>query len=71
MLVSQRLIERSSLAEARRWPSGLNATLLTGLVWPLRESNSVPVTLSQIFTVLSQLPEARRWPSGLNATLNT
>ena len=37
--------------------------------WPLRANSSLPVALSQIFTVWSLLPEARRWPSGLNATL--
>ena len=59
------------LAEARRWPSGLNATLVTQPAWPLRANSSLPVALSQIFTVWSPLADARRWPSGLNATLVT
>ena len=62
---------RSSLAEAMRWPSGLNATLLTSPVCPLRVRTSWPVAASHTFTVLSWLAEARRLPSGLNATLLT
>ena len=46
-----RLVE--ALADARRWPSGLNATLETEPAWPLRTNCSLPVALSQIFTVLS------------------
>ena len=59
----------SSLPEAMRVPSGLNATVFTGRhgvgrwVWP--------VTASQSRTVWSRLPEAIRVPSGLNATLAT
>ena len=52
-------------------PSGLNATLLTAPVCPLRVRVSWPVAASQTFTVWSSLPEARRLPSGLNATLVT
>ena len=61
----------SWLPDARRWPSGLNATLVTQPAWPLRAKSSLPVALSQIFTVWSKLADARRWPSGLNATLGT
>ena len=43
----------SRLADARRWPSGLNATLMTAPAWPLRANSSLPVALSQIFTVWS------------------
>ena len=60
---------RSELAEASRLPSGLNATLQTSSVCPLRVRNSCPVAASQIFTVWSKLPEASRLLSGLNATL--
>ena len=62
----------SALAEARRWPSGLNATLPDHTGMALEgEQTSLPVAASQIFTVWSPLAEARRWPSGLNATLLT
>ena len=54
-----------------RLPSGLNATLLTQPVCPLRVRISWPVAASHTFTVLSQLPVAMRLPSGLNATLLT
>ena len=37
----------------------------------LEGESSLPVALSQIFTVWSLLADARRWPSGLNATLMT
>jgi hypothetical protein len=52
-------------------PSGLNATLFTQSVCPLRERASWPVAASHTFTVLSQLPLTMRLPSGLNATLVT
>ena len=52
-------------------PSGLNATLVTPPVCPLRVRVSWPVAASHTFTVLSPLAEASRWPSGLNATLLT
>ena len=52
-------------------PSGLNATLLTPPVCPLRVRVSCPVAASHTFTVPSQLAEASRLPSGLNATLET
>ena len=58
-----------ALPEARRWPSGLNATLETPPAWPFRANSSLPVALSQIFTVWSLLADASRWPSGLNATI--
>ncbi len=58
----------SWLPEARRWPSGLNATHRTQPAWPSRAKSSLCVAQSQIFTVWSWPPEARRWPSGLNAT---
>ena len=62
----------SPLAEARRCPSGLNATPNTRSVcpvsgWPI----GWPVSAFHNRTVSSQLAEASRCPSGLNATLNT
>ena len=55
-----------------RLPSGLNATLVTQPVCPLRAGRSAaPVSASHTFTVLSPLPVAMRLPSGLNATLVT
>src|SRR5207253_1292979 len=56
---------------ARRLPSGLKATLVTALVWPLRVRASWPVAASHTFTVWSHEPLARRLPSGLKATLVT
>ena len=62
----------SSLPEASRCPSGLNATLFTASVWPVSGSPmGWPVSASHSRTVLSSLPEASRCPSGLNATLYT
>ena len=54
-----------------RLPSGLNATLVTVSVCPLRERISWPLSASHTFTVLSWLPLTMRLPSGLNATLMT
>ena len=68
---SQTFTVPSSLAEASRLPSGLNATLMTSPVCPLRVRVSCPVPASHTFTVLSSLAEASRLPSGLNATLVT
>ena len=48
-----------------RLPSGLNATLLTIWVCPLRARTSWPVSASHTFAVLSTLPEAMRLPLGL------
>ena len=58
----------SSLAEARRRPSGLNATPMTPVVWPRKVSDflagvGVPEPHRAVL-----LAEARRRPSGLNAT---
>ena len=59
----------SSLAEARRCPSGLNATLVTAPVWPVSGAPiGWPVSAFHSRTVWSSLAEARRCPSGLNAT---
>jgi hypothetical protein len=41
----------SSLADATRFPSGLNATPKMLLVWPLRGNSSCPVAASHTFTV--------------------
>src|SRR5207245_2406166 len=58
-----------ALPEARRRPSGLNATPTPS---PFSmETSSLPVAQCQIFTVSVQSPEATRLPSGLNATLQT
>ena len=65
---SQTLTVPSTLAEAMRVPSGLNATPKTQLACPLSVSTSSPVAASQTFTDLSSLAEAMREPSGLNAT---
>ncbi len=62
---------RSMLADASRFPSGLNATLKTALVCPFNVSDSAPLVASHTFTVASLLADASRFPSGLNATLQT
>ena len=56
-----------------RLPSGLNATLVTTSVCPLRTRTSWPFSASHTFTVSSDtaVPETMRLPSGLNATLDT
>src|SRR5271156_3119861 len=65
----------SQLLEARVCPSGLNATLVTVLVWPVRGwPKGAGCAGSVRFhnrTVSSSLREARVRPSGLNATLST
>ena len=59
----------SQLAEASRCPSGLNATLITGPVWPVSGApRGWPVSAFHTRTVPSALAEASRCPSGLNAT---
>lgn len=50
-VASQIFTVPSRLAEAMRWPSGLNATRQTVLVWPRRVRASRPVVASQTFTV--------------------
>src|SRR5271166_6977427 len=55
--------------EARVFPSGLHATLVTALVCPSKVLSGLPVAVSQSFTMLSREPEARVFPSGLQATL--
>ena len=53
-----------------RWPSGLNATLVTASVWPvIGGPTGWPDPASQRRRVLSLLAETMRRPSGLNATL--
>src|SRR2546423_388741 len=70
-LASQTLTVLSRLAEARRRPAALQATLETSWVCPLRVRASRPLVASQTLTVLSRLAEARRRPSALQATLKT
>src|SRR5262249_8576675 len=48
-------------------PSGLNASELTCLVWPLRKARCCPLATSQIMMVLFLRAEARVLPFGLNA----
>ena len=55
----------SPLPETMRCPSGLNATLSTGSVWPVSGwPTGWPVSASHSRTVLSQLPETMRVPVG-------
>ena len=60
----------SPLAEARRCPSGLNATSNTWPVCPVSGAPiGWPVSAFHNRTVWSRLAEARRCPSGLIAAL--
>src|ERR1700752_4552566 len=65
----------SVLAEARVGPSGLNGTLVTTVVWPVRGWLSgvgwVGLLRFHNRMVASVLPEARVCPSGLKATPQT
>ena len=62
----------STLADASRVPSGLNATDQTPLVWPVSGSpTGYLVAGSHNRTVSSSLADASRVPSALNATDNT
>ena len=58
----------SALPEARRDPSGLQATACTGLEWPRMVKSSLPFARSQTLIRLSCPPEANRLPSGLHVT---
>jgi hypothetical protein len=59
----------SALPEARRLPSGLNASLDTSSVCPWSGERRVwPVSTSHSLTVRSALPDAIVLPSGLKAT---
>ena len=58
----------STLVVASSLPSGLNATPITGSVWPIRIRVRAPVAVSHSRAVLSTLAVASRLPSGLNAT---
>ena len=49
-------------------PSGLKATLVTPLVWPVSVRRIRPVATSQTVMSPSRLPVASRRPSGLKAT---
>ena len=65
---SHTLTVLSSLPLARRWPSGLKVTLVTGPVCLRRVRVSCPMSTSYSRTVPSAEALARRRPSGLNAT---
>src|SRR5215831_506179 len=61
----------SSLADARRFVSGLQATLFTESVWPVRVSNSLPVAASHSFVVLSSLPSRQAYIRAPGHAFNT
>src|SRR3970040_1664640 len=61
----------SSELEARRLPSGLNATLRTRSPWPWKRPISAREATSHSRMLRSAEPDARRAPSGLNATIQT
>src|SRR4051812_21806507 len=69
VVASQTRAVVSLLPVRTRLPSGLNATLVTLPVCPLRAAFSCPVSASQTRAIVSQLPVSTRLPSGLNATL--
>src|SRR5262249_55366163 len=72
LVESQTFTVLSKLAEARCFPSGLNATRLTTPVGPRKVRTRSPlISALQIRTVLSSPPEATHRPSGLNATPQT
>ena len=60
-----------SIALASVFPSGLNATLMTSLVYPVRVLRHSPVSRSHKRRVPSRPPLVSVFPSGLNATLKT
>ncbi len=70
-VASQTRIVPSRLAEARRWPRGLNTTQPQLSLCPRRASTSRKVDASQTRTILSSPVETRRLPSGLKATPST
>jgi hypothetical protein len=53
---------------ARRWPSGLNATLYTPLVCPLRANSSLPVPVSPVIRMLQSVAATRRIVSSASTT---
>ena len=61
----------SAPPDATSRPSGLKATLLTCITWPVRDLNSFPVAASQILALRSRPPEASSFPSGLKAREST
>jgi hypothetical protein len=62
----------SLLPDASVRPSGLNATLLTGRVWPASGAPScLCASASHSRIVVSPLPDASVRPPGPNATLLT
>ena len=62
----QSLTDWSTLALATILPSGLNATVVTALLWPGIVTSIFPSGIAQRVTVL--LPAASTFPSGLQAT---
>jgi hypothetical protein len=62
---------RAWLAVARGAPSGLNATLVRGPVWPVNVYTFWPVVEFQSWAVPSGLAAISRVPSGLNASATT
>ena len=71
MAASHTFTVLSPLAEARRLPSGLNATLVTPLVCPLRVSSLLARRGVPHLHRLVLAGGDERLPSGLNATLVT
>ncbi len=67
----QNRTDLSSLALARRFPSGLKQTPATNPECPLRVRAGCPVRLSQTLTVWSLPQVAMRLPSWLKLTLLT
>src|SRR5947209_6874510 len=72
---SHRMMVLSKLPEANVLPSGLNVTLVTISVWPVRGEpicfGEAGLATSHRMMDWSALPDARVLPSGLKATLYT
>ncbi len=66
--VSHRRMVRSSPAEARILPSGLNSTTRTQSAWPLSVNTNLPSSMRQRFTIWSSPAVASSVPSSLIAT---
>src|SRR5207244_9933160 len=67
----QSLTVRSSLAEMRVLPSGVNASAQTTSLCPSSLAWTAPVAMFHYRTVASWLPVARDFPSGEKATDST
>ena len=61
----------SQLEVTMRWPSGENAALVTGAVWPYTVTSGCPLAVSHTRVVESRPAVTIRSPSRENAALKT